>query len=229
MSATRALAHPRPNIPASARLLLALLGRLQAGRLDLITPEGDELRFRGIADGARATLRINDWKACGAILRSGDIGFAEAYRDGLLDTADLTAVLRVALQNEAVLEPAVFGSALANAWHWLRHYLRRNSRAGSRRNIHAHYDLGNDFYSLWLDPTFTYSSAYFGGDYSATLQDAQQAKYQQILDVLRLEPGMRVLEIGCGWGGFAEYAGSRGIAVHGVTISTAQLEFAQAR
>ncbi|MEI8297805.1 MAG: cyclopropane-fatty-acyl-phospholipid synthase family protein [Pseudomonadota bacterium] len=229
MSATHALAHPRSNIPAAARLLLSLLGRLQAGRLDLITPEGDELRFRGIADGARAALRINDWKACGAILRSGDIGFAEAYRDGLLDTADLTAVLRVALQNEAVLEPAVFGSALANAWHWLRHYLRRNSRAGSRRNIHAHYDLGNDFYSLWLDPTFTYSSAYFGGDYSATLQDAQQAKYQQILDVLRLEPGMRVLEIGCGWGGFAEYAGSRGIAVHGVTISTAQLEFAQER
>jgi cyclopropane-fatty-acyl-phospholipid synthase len=229
MSAIPALAHPRSNAPAPARLLLALLERLQVGRLDLVTPDGAELRFDGVADGPSADLRISDWKACAAILRSGDIGFAEAYRDGLLDAPDPTAVLRLALLNEAVLEPAVFGGAPANAWHWLRHHLRRNSRAGSRRNIHAHYDLGNDFYALWLDPSFTYSSAYFGGDFSMALQDAQHAKYQRILDTLQLAPGMRVLEIGCGWGGFAEYAGTRGIAVHGVTISREQLEFAQAR
>ncbi len=229
MSAIRALPQPLSDAPRSVRLLLALLERLQVGALKLVTPDGDELHFNGRTDGARASLKIRDWQACAAILWSGDIGFAEAYRDGLLDMDDPTAVLTVALQNEAVLDRAFFGGALSNAWHWLRHHLRRNSRAGSRRNIHAHYDLGNEFYSLWLDPSFTYSSAYFSGDHTHPLQDAQRAKYQQILDTLQLQPGMRVLEIGCGWGGFAEYAGQRGIDVHGVTISSAQLAYAQAR
>ncbi len=227
MSITHTLS--RRTAPSSARLLLGLLKQLRVGRLDLVTPQGEALQFEGRSHGAKAALRINDWKACAAILRHGDIGFAEAYRDGLLDTPDLAAVLQVVLQNEAVLEPTIFGGALSNAWHWLRHRLRRNSRAGSRRNIHAHYDLGNEFYSLWLDPSFTYSSAYFAGDHSKSLENAQHAKYQQILDTLHLTPGIRVLEIGCGWGGFAEYAGTRGIAVHGVTISAAQLAFAQER
>ena len=229
MSATRILDRPLSNAPRAARLLLALFDRLQVGGLDITTPEGDQLHFNGRSEGTRASLVIRDWRACAAILWSGDIGFAEAYRDDLLDMPDPTAVLRVALQNEAVLERAVFGGALSSAWHWLRHHLRRNSRAGSRRNIHAHYDLGNDFYSLWLDPGFTYSSALFAGDFGRPLQQAQDAKYQQIIDTLQLRPGMQVLEIGCGWGGFAAYAGARGIDVHGVTISRAQLAYAQAR
>ncbi|XLM23051.1 class I SAM-dependent methyltransferase, partial [Chromobacterium piscinae] len=104
---------------------------------------------------------------------------------------------------------------------------RANSRRGSRRNIHAHYDIGNDFYRLWLDPSWTYSSAWFAGDYGLPLADAQARKYQRICEQLQLSPGMRVLEIGCGWGGFAEHAARRGVAVHGITLSKAQLDFAR--
>jgi cyclopropane-fatty-acyl-phospholipid synthase len=229
MNATRAIDRPSASAPRQARLLLGLLERLHVGSLQLTTPEGDVVRFVGPVDGSRAELVVRDWRACGKILWSGDIGFAEAYRDGLVDSPDLTAVLRLAIENESVLDRAVFGGALGTAWHWLRHRLRPNSRAGSRRNIHAHYDLGNDFYTLWLDRSFTYSSALFDGSASQTLEGAQHAKYAKILDTLQLRPGMRVLEVGCGWGGFAEHAGSRGIEVHGITISPAQLEYARRR
>ncbi len=229
MNATRAIDRPSASAPRQARLLLGLLERLQVGSLQLTTPEGETVRFVGAVDGTRAEIFVRDWNAAGKILWSGDIGFAEAYRDGLVDSPDLTAVLRLAIENEPVLERAVFGGALATAWHWLRHHLRPNNRAGSRRNIHAHYDLGNDFYALWLDRTFTYSSAVFDGTDSQTLEQAQQAKYTRIFDTLQLRPGMRVLEVGCGWGGFAEHAASRGVAVHGITISPAQLEYARRR
>ena len=121
------------------------------------------------------------------------------------------------------------GSLPARAWYWLKHRLRRNSRAGSRRNIHAHYDLGNEFYRLWLDPGLTYSSAWFDGHYDMPLAEAQTAKYQRICTVLDLRPGMRVLEIGCGWGGFAELADRAGLKVTGLTLSPAQLAWAQHR
>jgi cyclopropane-fatty-acyl-phospholipid synthase len=229
MNATRAIDRPSASAPRQARLLLGLLERLQVGSLQLTTPEGETVRFVGAIDGTRAELVVRDWRAAGKILWSGDIGFAEAYRDGLVDSPDLTAILRLAIENESVLERAVFGGALATAWHWLRHRLRPNNRAGSRRNIHAHYDLGNDFYALWLDPTFTYSSGLFDGSATQTLEDAQHAKYARILDTLQLRPGMRVLEVGCGWGGFAAHAASRGLEVHGITISAAQLEYAHKR
>ena len=229
MNATRAIERPSVGAPRQARLLLGLLERLRVGRLQLTTPEGDCVHFVGALDGTRAELVIRDWKACGKILWSGDIGFAEAYRGGLVDSPDLTAVLRLAIENESVLDRAVFGGAFSTVWHWLRHSLRRNNRAGSRRNIHAHYDLGNDFYALWLDKSFTYSSALFDATGSQTLEQAQQAKYARIVAALQLRPGMRVLEVGCGWGGFAEHAGALGIEVHGITISAAQLEYARRR
>jgi cyclopropane-fatty-acyl-phospholipid synthase len=128
-----------------------------------------------------------------------------------------------------LIERAFYGQWMPVLWQRVRHLLRANTRAGSRRNILAHYDLGNDFYRLWLDPTMTYSSAWFGGDLSQSLEAAQQAKYARILDSLQVAPGQRVLEIGCGWGGFAEAAARRGVRVHGITISRAQLGFAQAR
>jgi cyclopropane-fatty-acyl-phospholipid synthase len=229
MNATRAIDRPSPSAPRQARLLLGLLERLRVGSLQLTTPEGEVVRFVGPVEGTKAELAVRDWSAFGKILWSGDIGFAEAYRDGLVDSPDLTAILRLAIENESVLDRAVFGGALATAWHWLRHHLRPNNRAGSRRNIHAHYDLGNDFYALWLDRSFTYSSALFDGTRTQTLESAQQAKYARILDTLQLRPGMRVLEVGCGWGGFAEHAATRGIEVHGITISPAQLEYARRR
>ncbi|MBV8627236.1 MAG: class I SAM-dependent methyltransferase, partial [Paraburkholderia sp.] len=160
---------------------------------------------------------------------AGDIGFADAWRACWLDTPDPGALLRVAIRNERALSRTVSGGWLSQVWYGLRHRLRRNTRSGSRRNIHAHYDIGNPFYSLWLDPSLTYSSALFDGRFERTLEVAQHAKYQRIIDTLGLRAGMRVLEIGCGWGGFALHAARLGIHVHGVTISQAQLDHGRGR
>ncbi|MBX9349274.1 cyclopropane-fatty-acyl-phospholipid synthase family protein [Chromobacterium vaccinii] len=202
---------------------------MRHGSLKLITPDGETLWFGALHAETDAELQLRDWRACGRILAGGDIGFAEACRDGWLDSPDLTALLRLALRNEDALQLGRLGRWAARCWHKLRHLARANSRRGSRRNIHAHYDIGNDFYRLWLDPSLTYSSAWFAGDYSLPLADAQARKYQRICEQLRLRPGMRVLEIGCGWGGFAEHAARLGVAVHGITISDAQLDFARRR
>ena len=215
--------------PASGRLFLSLLDRIQVGHLVLITPDGQQRVFGDPHAAPGARLELRDWRACGAILRKGDIGFADAWRSFWVDTPDLAALLRVAIRNERALQRTVYGGWLGQLWYGLRHRLRPNTRSGSRRNIHAHYDIGNEFYSQWLDPTFTYSSAVFDGDFHQSLEAAQHAKYQRIIDTLGLREGMRVLEIGCGWGGFAMYAARQGIHVHGVTISLAQLEFAQTR
>ena len=217
------------SVPTAATVFLNLLGRLQCGHLQLITPEGTHLTFGNLHHAPAATLHLRDWRACGRILRAGDIGFAESYAATWLDSPDLTAVLVLALQNEALLDKMVFGGKLATLWYRIKHYLRPNTREGSRRNIHAHYDIGNDFYQRWLDPSWTYSSAIFHGDYAQSLHSAQIAKYQRIIDVLGLRAGSRVLEIGCGWGGFAEHAARLGIQVYGVTLSPAQLQIAQAR
>jgi cyclopropane-fatty-acyl-phospholipid synthase len=215
--------------PAAARLFLNLLGRLSHGHLELITPDHTRMVFGDAHAGPGATLQLHDWRACGRILRAGDIGLAEAWSAGWIDSPDLVALLRLALRNEAALEPALFGGVLARCWYRLRHWLRPNTRSGSRRNIHSHYDIGNDFYRLWLDRSWTYSAAIFDGDHSMPLEQAQARKYQRVINTLGLQAGDRVLEIGCGWGGFAEHAARQGIHVHGLTISPAQLEVAQQR
>ncbi|MRW88601.1 methyltransferase domain-containing protein [Duganella sp. FT80W] len=215
--------------PAGARLFLALLGRIGHGHLELLTPDHTRMVFGDAHAGPGATLQVHDWRACERILRAGDIGFAEAYGAGWVDSPDLVALLRLALRNESTLDRMVFGGVLARCWYRLRHWLRRNSRDGSRRNIHAHYDIGNEFYRLWLDPSWTYSSALFDGDYTQSLQRAQERKYQRVIEALGLRLGDRVLEIGCGWGGFAEHAARQGIRVHGLTISPSQLEIGRQR
>jgi cyclopropane-fatty-acyl-phospholipid synthase len=215
--------------PASGRIFLGMLSRLRIGQLTVLLPSGERLHYGNNQGTPAAELRLHDWRACARILSAGDIGLGEALRRGWVDSPDLTALLRLAICNETAIESAVWGGRLLGLWYRIRHALRPNTRAGSRENIHAHYDLGNDFYGLWLDETWTYSSALFQGDHSASLAVAQQAKYQRVIDTLGLRPGMRVLEIGCGWGGFARHAGERGIAVHGVTISPAQLAVARRR
>jgi cyclopropane-fatty-acyl-phospholipid synthase len=220
---------PASDMPTSARLFLATLGRMRSGHLTLTLPDGTQRTFGDPHACDGASLVLHDWRACAAILRAGDIGFADAYRLRWLDTPDPVALVRLALANENTLPRTVTGSLPARAWYGLRHWLRANTRSGSRRNIHAHYDIGNAFYALWLDPSFTYSSALFDDDITRPLEAAQYAKYQRIVDVLLLQPGMRVLEIGCGWGGFALHAARLGIHVHGVTISAAQLEHGRAR
>ena len=220
---------PPAAAPAAARTLFALLRRLQHGCLDLQWPDGTLSRFGSPSGGARAALRLLDWKVCGAVLRSGDIGFAEAYLDGQWTTPDLAALLQLLVANRDAVERAVYGSWWGSLLHRLRHRLHRNSRAGSRRNIHAHYDIGNAFYRLWLDPSMNYSSAWFDGDLAQDTTHAQQAKVERALDQVGLRAGQRLLEIGCGWGAVAEAAARRGAHVTGVTLSDEQLAFARDR
>jgi cyclopropane-fatty-acyl-phospholipid synthase len=216
--------------PAAARLLFRLLDGLRSGSLEVVDPEGRRCAFPGRMPGPHASLVLHDWNVCSDILRRGDIGFAESYIDGRWESGDLSALLTLAALNQQAIERALHGSWWAMLALRLRHLLNANTRNGSRRNIHAHYDLGNDFYSLWLDPTMTYSAALFGGNAAVSLEAAQLTKYERILERLDVQPGDRVLEIGCGWGGFAEHAAAaRGCRVTGITLSQAQLEYARQR
>ncbi len=218
------------SLPFAARLTLRFLERLASGRLHVELPSG--ARFTFGPGGPEAAIAFRDWRAFGRLLRGGDIGFAEAYLDRQWDTPDLTALLALLAANRAALDAPLYGSVAGRLLHRLMHALRRNTRAGSRRNIAAHYDLGNDFYSLWLDPGMTYSSALYdahAGAPARSLQSAQHAKYQRILDRIAPAPGSRILEIGCGWGGFAELAAGEGCHVTGLTLSREQLEFARER
>lgn len=233
MNLTRyAGATPLPSsVPWTARTVIGLLRRLQLGRLDLQTPDGEWLRFGpGQSDQPHATISLVNWQPLAAVLRHGDIGFAESYIAGEWTTPDLVALLRLAIVNREQLESLVYGSRLGNWFYRLRHLLNRNTRAGSRRNIHAHYDLGNAFYELWLDPSMNYSSAWFDGNLAQDTTSAQQAKMRRALNQVALQPGMRLLEVGCGWGALAECATREfGARVTGVTLSTEQLDYARAR
>jgi cyclopropane-fatty-acyl-phospholipid synthase len=221
---------PDPVVPAAARLVLDLLSGWRHGTLTLEAPDGIERLFRGAVQGPAVRKRMHDWSVCDDVLRAGDIGFAESYIDGRWDADDLPAVLALLNTNAAAIERAFYGSAPGIFWYRLKHLLRRNTRRGARRNIHAHYDLGNAFYGQWLDPTMTYSAALFEGDATRSLEGAQRAKYERVLATLDVQPGARILEIGCGWGGFAEYAAAtRGAHVTGLTVSQAQLDYARAR
>ena len=231
----RSGAAPLPqDAPASARMAMRLLARLQVGSLDVQWPDGSTAHFGQAADQApRAALRLHNWKVCSAALKSGDIGFAESYIAGDWTTPDLTALLKLLIANRDHLESAVYGSWWGRLLYRVRHLLRHNSKANSRKNIQAHYDLGNEFYRLWLDPTMSYSSAWFEGDHRRSMADAQQAKILRALreaGITADRPGLRVLEIGCGWGGLAEVAArDAGAHVTGVTLSPEQLTWAQRR
>ncbi len=215
-------------LPASAKVILALLDRLQHGALRLTLPDGAVLHFGDAS--VPVTLELKSWDMFSAALRSGDIGFAESYIDGSWSTDNLTGLIALLVRNRASIESAVYGSWWGRLAYRIKHLLNRNSKSGSRKNIHAHYDIGNAFYQLWLDPSMTYSSALFTAAAGSDLQRAQEAKYRRILDQLALAPGAAVLEIGCGWGGFAEMA-ARDMHAHvtGLTLSTEQLAYAQAR
>ncbi len=226
-SASSALAVSS-KIPTLARGFLKLMSKLQAGSVELITPDGELIQFTGSSHGPHAQLRIHDWSACAAILRSGDIGVAESYRDGKIDTPDLLSVLMLALANLETLEKTLHGSFLGTFFYRLRHLMNRNTRSGSKKNIHMHYDIGNSFYKLWLDPSMTYSAAIFS-DEAESLEDAQLRKYDRILDMLEVKSGDRILEIGCGWGAFAERAATRGCHVTGISLSREQLAYARQR
>ncbi|MEC7119635.1 MAG: class I SAM-dependent methyltransferase, partial [Pseudomonadota bacterium] len=209
-------------------LLLRLLSKIQVGELHLILPDGQHQVYRGQHLGQQAVLQLHDLRACDAIMQRADIGFAESYREGWLDSPDLLALLELALANEALLTDAFLGKWYGKLWYRFKHWQNRNTKTNSQKNIHAHYDLGNDFYQLWLDRSMTYSAALFSAP-DQSLESAQIAKYARLFEQLQLQSGDHVLEIGCGWGGFAEYAARRGVRVTGVSLSREQLKYANQR
>ncbi len=216
-----------PPLARDTRSVLSLLEGLRHGLLEVRLPDGGSRLFGEGEPGV--VLQVHDEAMFGRVLARGDIGLAEAYLDGQWDTPDLTGLLGLFAANRDALRRAVYGSWRQLLGARLRHWLNRNSRDGSRRNIMAHYDLGNDFYRLWLDPSMSYSSALYRPADDGSLPAAQDAKYRRILNRLAAGPGQRVLEIGCGWGGFAELAVAEGLQLTGLTLSPAQLEWARRR
>ncbi|MEO8805032.1 MAG: cyclopropane-fatty-acyl-phospholipid synthase family protein [Burkholderiaceae bacterium] len=224
LSPTNAL----PLAPAGARAVLGMLGRLKHGSVDVQLPDGATTHFGQGAPGA--AMRITDWNAFTRVLKGGDIGLAEGYIANEWDSPDLIALLTLLIANRDEMERIVYGSWWGSLWYRVKHALNRNSRRGSTKNIHAHYDLGNAFYSQWLDSTMNYSSAWFDGDVNQPLAQAQLAKVRRALNEAGVTRGARVLEIGCGWGALAEVAASEfGAHVTGVTLSNAQLVWGQRR
>jgi cyclopropane-fatty-acyl-phospholipid synthase len=189
----------------------------------------DETQYLLGDGGLRAMMAVSDLSLFEQTFARGDIGFAESYIRGEWDTDHLADLLTLLAENRSVIERALYGNAWRLIAYRLYHLLRANTKRGSKRNIMAHYDLGNDFYALWLDPTMTYSSALYAEGMD-DLEDAQRNKYRRILKDLKVKPGERILEIGCGWGGFAEIAATEfGAKLRGLTLSPSQLEFATQR
>ena len=228
MSSSRvALTMPR-GAPSAARAMLKLLLRLKHGTLTLKLPDGSVQRF-GSGESPMASLHLLNWNVCSAALKSGDIGFAESFMAGDWTTPHLTELLRVLIINRKEVDDMIYGTWLGRFAYRIKHLLNRNTKANSQKNIHAHYDLGNAFYALWLDGTMNYSSAIFETP-DTSMKDAQHAKVRRALRMARVQPGDRVLEIGCGWGALAEKATKEfDASVVGVTLSTEQLDWAQKR
>jgi len=214
----------------SRKLFLRGLERITAGRLELRLPDGRVREFGDPASDLHAIAEIRDAAAFARFVFGGDIAFGEAYAEGLWSSPDLPSVVRLAVRNMAAFDAGGRATAALSRWGArLRHFLRRNSVAGSRLNIHYHYDLGTDFYSLFLDPTLTYSCGLFGKP-GLSLEEAQIAKLDRIAEMLELAPGDRLVEIGSGWGSFALHAARRyGCRVTTTTISRSQYDHVRER
>ena len=204
--------------------------RMGEGRVDFILPDGRRFRVEGKAPGIAAEVQVVNADLFARLVREGDLGFCDAYLDGWWTTPDLQAFLDL-MQRQAnnVVGDGFPGLTMIRAYERMRFWLQANSRRQAKKNIAYHYDLGNDFYRLWLDETMTYSSAIFQNP-QESLEAAQIRKYASMVDQMGAKAGEHVLEIGCGWGGFAEYAAKeRGLRVTGLTISQAQHDFAVER
>ena len=206
------------------------LEEIEQGTFKLILPKTEEkILLRGKTNlNLEATLEIKSWKALWLIYSRGSLGFTEGYLENYWDTDDLMKLMDLISKNYNSFDRVNSGSGFWKLFTKFSHFRNENSLSGSKKNIHAHYDLGNDFYKSWLDETMTYSSGFFEGN-SDNLKEAQNKKYKLILDTLNLPKNSSILEIGCGWGGFLEYASSVGYKIKGITISQEQFKFASNR
>ncbi|WP_417782606.1 class I SAM-dependent methyltransferase [Terasakiella pusilla] len=209
------------------RTIAHQLGNLKHGRLSLTLPDGHTLH---VGEGERhASVILNNYRPLSRFILHGDLALAESYMEGEWECPDLTSLFDIALANENEFSLDNRGSWLVKTLNRVRHLLNKNSKRGSRRNISYHYDLGNNFYKKWLDDTMTYSSALFSDDHE-NLRDAQLHKYRTIAEMAGLKKGDKVLEIGCGWGGFSQVAAEEYDShIHGLTLSSEQLEYALKR
>lgn len=217
------------NLPRYFVQAFAQLKKTQAGRIDMVLADGRRFRAEGAKPGYVAEIHIHNPDCFARLIREGDLGFCDAYLDGWWSTPDLQAFMDFIHADNDDVYDGFPGMTLVRTYEKFRFWLQRNHKAQAKRNISYHYDLGNDFYKLWLDETMTYSSALFKTGQEST-EKAQTEKYKSMVDQMGAQPGDHVLEIGCGWGGFAEYAAKeRGLKVTGLTISKEQLKYAQER
>ena len=204
------------------------LETIDSGELTVVTPDGKTRSFGGKSSGQAVTIEIRDWRVISNLIHKGDIGFAEDYRAGHWETDNIVGLTTLGLMNRSAFDKMIDGNKFSRALSTLSYLMRRNTMKGSRKNIHAHYDLGNEFYKLWLDSTMTYSSAIYKSD-AEPLESAQHNKYDRILDCLGTKSGS-ILEVGCGWGGFADRALQTGdYGVRGITLSDEQHAYANNR
>jgi cyclopropane-fatty-acyl-phospholipid synthase len=217
------------NLPRYFAQSFSVAQKIKAGRLDIILPDGRRFSARGTEPGPVAVLEVHNDDLFARLVRDGYVGFSEAYMDGWWSTPDLQSFMDLVNSDNDEMYNGYPGQKLVQMYEKLRFWLQRNHKAQARKNISYHYDLGNDFYGLWLDDTMTYSSALFETG-QESLESAQIAKYKQMVDEMGAQPGDHILEIGCGWGGFAEYAAKeRGLKVTCLTISQEQFNYAVER
>src|SRR5262249_8739566 len=217
------------ELPRMVQLALGFASRLRRGTLDVTLLDGRVMRFGGAEPGPTAAMTLHSYGFASKLINSGDIGIAEAYLRGEWDTPDLTQFLYLFCVNHELIQSMLANKPLVRFVQTVRHWFNRNTRRQARRNIYAHYDIGNAFYSAWLDPSMTYSSALYEDD-TPDLTAAQNNKYRRLAEAIDLRPGQKLREIGCGWGGFAEFAAKTFNAkVVGLTISKEQRDFAQKR
>jgi cyclopropane-fatty-acyl-phospholipid synthase len=216
-------------LPRMVQLALGFASRLRRGTLDVTLLDGRVMRFGGAEPGPAAQMTLHSYGFASKLINNGDIGIAEAYLRGDWDTPDLTQFLYLFCVNHELIQSMLADKPLVRFVQTVQHWFNRNTKRQARRNIYAHYDIGNAFYSAWLDPSMTYSSALYEDD-TPDLTAAQNNKYRRLAEAIDLRPGQKVLEIGCGWGGFAEFAAKTFNAkVVGLTISKEQRDFAQKR
>ncbi|MAI18215.1 MAG: SAM-dependent methyltransferase [Rhodobacteraceae bacterium TMED111] len=217
------------NLPRYFAQVFEMIKKMNSGRLDFELPDGRVFRANGKQPGPVSQLKIHNADVFARLIREGDLGFCDAYLDGWWSTPDLQAFLDLIHADNDEMYDSFPGMGIVRTWEKFRFWLQSNSKSQAKKNISYHYDLGNDFYKLWLDDTMTYSSAIFETGQEST-EKAQLAKYASLIDQMGAKKGDHILEIGCGWGGFAEFAAKeRGLKVTGLTISKEQLKYAEKR